>query len=641
MRTTVHGRSEARDARIATPFPAAATLLLGALLALSGCAQMQDLQKGSTGAEPAGQASEAPPPSTETAPTSAEPAAAEPAATESVEPVSGAKSEPVTEPQSEPFADIQAPAQAEPKLSPDNLYKLLVAELAGRRGRLDLSLKNYLEVARETQDPAVAERAVRIAVFARDQENGLEAAKLWTELAPESTAARQVYAALLLRAGQTDDAVTVLAAAVPHFKGGPAEAYPHIGDMLARERDKAAAILVMERLVSSNPDDIYAQSAYAQLLARGGKIDEAVTVYEKVLALDPDDQANLIIYSRLLNRQGKTELALSTLSEALTRHPDADRVRLTYARLLVDAKHYDDALEQFAFLSKSSPENGDVRYAYGLLLLQTNHLADAEAEFRDLITRRERVEAAYYYLGQIAESKQDMEGALKAYRMVDDGEHRLNAQIRVAVLLAEGGQLAEGRAHLHGLRSDNTQQAIRIYRAEAEILAKRNDFRDALQVYDGALEEYPGDTDLLYARAMLAEKMDLIIVLERDLRTILASEPNNADALNALGYTLADRTDRYDEAYELIKRAYELKPNDHYVVDSMGWVLYRMGRHQESLVHLRRAMELNGDPEIAAHLGEVLWMTGNEDAAREIWDTALKDAPDDAKLLDVKKRFER
>jgi tetratricopeptide (TPR) repeat protein len=543
-------------------------------------------------------------------------------------------------------ADVDSPAvtsapSVEGPTSGDNLYKLLVAEIAGRRGRLDLSLENYLEVARTTRDPAVAERAVRIAVFARDQEGGLEAANLWTEIAPDSTDARQVYAALLLRAGEIDTAVRQLDAAVPHYAGGPAEAYPRIGDMLARERDKAVAVAVMARLVGGRPDDPHAQSAYAQLLARAGQTDRAVQVYERVLALDPDDQQTLIIYARLLQRQGKTDQAVGTLSEALERHPESDRVRLTYARLLVDAKQYDDALEQFRRLSQRAPENADVRYAYGLLLFQTNKMDEAEAQFEELIARRQRMPVAHYYLGQIAEAREDIEAALSAYRQVTEGEHRLNAQIRAAVLLAESGRVVQARAHLHGLRGDNSQQAIRIYRAEAEILTKRKDYGEAMQVYNGALADYPNDTDLLYSRAMLAEKMDDLELLESDLRSILAREPNNADALNALGYTLADRTDRYAEAYELVKRAYELKPDDHYVIDSMGWTLYRMGRLQEALLHLRRAMELNGDPEIAAHLGEVLWMMGDRKAAREIWDTALKSTPDDPRLLDVKKRFEK
>lgn len=588
----------------AVPLLSPAALIVGVSLALAGCADLMPAKDSSA------------------APGVVEKAV--PAAAQAPEEVPAASGSAVTETSSE-----------------DNLYKLLVAEIAGRRGRMDLSLENYLEVARATRDPAVAERAVRIAVFSRNQEGGLEAGKLWTEIAPDSPDARQVYAALLLRAGEIDTAVRQLAAAVPHFAGGSAEAYPHIAEMLGRERDKTVAAAVMARLVGGRPDDPHAQSAYAQLLARAGQTDRAVQVYETVLALDPDDQQTLIIYARLLQRQGKVDSALGTLSNALDRRPESDRVRLTYARLLVDAKRFDDALAQFERLSKRTPDNADVRYAYGLLLMQTNRAKEAEVQFKELIARRERLPVAYYYLGQIAESLEDIEAALAAYRKVTDGEYRLNAQIRAAVLLAESGRLVQARAHLHGLRSDNSQQAVRIYRAEAEILTKREDYEDAMQVYDGALADYPQDTDLLYSRAMLAEKMDDLERLEQDLRSILDREPNNADALNALGYTLADRTDRYSEAYELVKRAYELKPDDHYVIDSMGWTLYRMGRHQEALMHLRRAMELNGDPEIAAHLGEVLWVSGDKQGAMEIWDTALKGTPDDPRLLDVKKRFEK
>ncbi len=588
----------------AVPLLSPAALIVGVSLALAGCADLMPAKDSNA------------------APGAVEKAA--PAVAQAPEEVPAASGSAVTETSSE-----------------DNLYKLLVAEIAGRRGRMDLSLENYLEVARATRDPAVAERAVRIAVFSRNQEGGLEAGELWTEIAPDSPDARQVYAALLLRAGEIDTAVRQLAAAVPQFAGGSAEAYPHIAEMLGRERDKTVAAAVMARLVGGRPDDPHAQSAYAQLLARAGQTDRAVQVYETVLALDPDDQQTLIIYARLLQRQGKVDSALGTLSNALDRRPESDRVRLTYARLLVDAKQYDDALAQFERLSKRTPDNADVRYAYGLLLMQTNRAKEAEVQFKGLIARRERLPVAYYYLGQIAESLEDIEAALAAYRKVTDGEYRLNAQIRAAVLLAESGRLVQARAHLHGLRSDNSQQAIRIYRAEAEILTKRKDYGDAMQVYDGALADYPQDTDLLYSRAMLAEKMDDLERLEQDLRSILDREPNNADALNALGYTLADRTDRYSEAYELVKRAYELKPDDHYVIDSMGWTLYRMGRHQEALMHLRRAMELNGDPEIAAHLGEVLWVSGDKQGAMEIWDTALKGTPDDPRLLDVKKRFEK
>lgn len=189
------------------------------------------------------------------------------------------------------------------------------------------------------------------------------------------------------------------------------------------------------------------------------------------------------------------------------------------------------------------------------------------------------------------------------------------------------------------MESRNVKEAVRVYRAEAEILTNADRLNEAIEVYSLALDEFPENSDLLYARAMLAEKLDRLDVLEADLRSILSREPNNAEALNALGYTLADRTDRYDEALELIKQALALQPDDYYIVDSMGWVMYRMGRHQESIEHLRRAMTLSDDSEIAAHLGEVLWVTGDKQEAQEIWNTALESTPDDERLLDVIKRF--
>ncbi|TFH46204.1 MAG: tetratricopeptide repeat protein, partial [Lysobacterales bacterium] len=344
------GRNHQRRASAGSLLTAA--LLMGASLVVASCADLM-------------------PAKDETVP------AERPAAVESAAPAVSEAPAPGTEKAPAAGASVAAASNE------DNLYKLLVAEIAGRRGRMDLSLENYLDVARTTRDPAVAERAVRIAVFARNQEGGLEAASLWTEIAPDSTDARQVYAALLLRAGEVDTAVRQLGAAVPHFAGGSAEAYPHIADMLARERDKTIAVAVMARLVGGRPDDANAQSAYAQLLARSGQTERALEVYETVLALDPDDQQTLIIYARLLQREGKSDSAIGKLKSALERRPDSDRVRLTYARLLVDAKHYDEALAQFARLSKRAPENADVRYAYGLLLMQTNHMQEAEAQFNE------------------------------------------------------------------------------------------------------------------------------------------------------------------------------------------------------------------------------------------------------------------
>ena len=519
------------------------------------------------------------------------------------------------------------------------LYKLLVGELASHRGDVPLSLEHYLDVARETRDAGVAARAAKLAVFARDEAKALEAARLWSDAEPSSVEARQVLASLLIRTGDVDGAVVHLEEIVEALADPPGAGFRRAADLLASERDREAASAAMRRLVLGHEDDAAAHLALARLLVRIGWIEEASPAVERAYELDPDDPRTAVLRARVRQRTDDVEGALRVLEEFLERVPDSSMVRMTYARTLVDTRRYEQARAEFEHLVAEDPENDDARYALGLLLVQTSRLDAAKRQFEKLVSRDSRRDAAYYYLARIAESEQRPADAIASYRRVRRGEHRLNAQIRVAVLFAEGGDLEAARRHLHGVRSENTGETVRIYNAEAGLLTRAERYDEAMAVYDASLEELPGNPDLLYARGMLAVEMGRLDILERDMRDILAREPDNADALNALGYTLADRTDRYEEAYALIKRAIELKPDDHYIVDSLGWVLHRMGRHEEALVQLRRAMSLNPDPEIAAHLGEVLWVLGNRVEARAVWSTALEAAPDDERLLDVIERF--
>ena len=525
--------------------------------------------------------------------------------------------------------------------SKDVLYKLLVGEMAARRGDPKLAVKNYLEAAHETRDPAVAERAVRLSVFAKDEEQGLEAAELWTTLQPANDEALQVYAALLLRAGDVDEAVDRFETLIARWDKQSSETpgISRIADMLTREPDTSKSLEVMERLVAERADEPDALFALASVAARADKLGRALELLAKVREIEPDNTAARVFYARILQQQGDVDGAITSLAAALEKSPDDQSIRMSYARLLVDAERYEEALGQFNLLVEARPENGDVRYAVGLLLLQTERPDEAETHFQALIDMGNRVQVSHFYLGQIAESKKDFASAIASYSRVSSGDHYLNAAIRIAVLTAEQGDVAGAREQLHALPRRNDADDIRLIRAEAEILISNDDREGAMGVFDAAVAQYPDNNDILYARAMLAENLDRIDVLERDLRKIIASDPENADALNALGYTLADRTDRHEEAFELISRALALKPDNHYIVDSMGWVLYRLGRYDEALKQLRRAMSLQGDPEIAAHLGEVLWVTGEKQEAREVLKTALESAPDDERLLELIKKF--
>ncbi len=533
-------------------------------------------------------------------------------------------------------------ADSSSKFSTAVIYKLLTAEIARKRNRLGLAVNLYLEAAEESRDAAVAERATRMAVFARDQERSLKAVMLWNQLAPHNLAAKQVHAALLIRANRTTEAAHALSALIDEADGSPSprNGFQLVTRILSRQKDKKRAFKIMEALVKKRPDDVRAIYILAQLAVRVGNLDQAKTLLQRVLELEPEHPQAPLFLARILQSKGETNAAIALLSDALKRNP-AKTTRFTYARMLVDAKHYEAARKEFEQLVKETPDNADAHYALGLLLLQTGHIEAARVPFEQLIQMGKRLHVTHYYLGQIEESGKHLEAAIKAYGKVSGGEHFLQAQIRIAVLLANQGKFGEARQHLHGLERKTPAQAVRIQRVEAEILTRAGKLEAALKVYNAALLERPTNDDLLYARAMLAVRLDRIDVVERDLRDILSRNPDNADALNALGFSLADQTRRYPEAMALIQQALTLKPDDHYVIDSMGWVLYRLGRYPEALNFLRRAFALKDDPEIAAHLGEVLWTMGNKEDAKAIWQGALDKAPANQNLLDAIKRFKK
>jgi len=321
--------------------------------------------------------------------------------------------------------------------------------------------------------------------------------------------------------------------------------------------------------------------------------------------------------------------------------PGDQQLRLAYARLLVDMKQYDKARIEFEKLHQKSPRDADLLYTLGLLALEAQRFDDARRYLKALLKLGKRRDEALYYLGRIEESQGNHRRAIEYYEQVRNGEYRFDARLRSAFLLARDGKLEEAIAALEkmaaGSQSDGS--LVRIYLAEGEIYNQAGRYRDAIRAYNKGLKIAPGNSDLLYARGLTAERVDDLEMLESDMRRILEANPDDAAALNALGFTLADRTDRLQEAYELIQRAIELNPDDPAIIDSFGWVNYRLGNIDEAIRLLRKALSKMDDPEIAAHLGEVLWVTGRHDEARKVWQRALKKSPEDPVILKTMKRL--
>ncbi|HEY0720896.1 MAG TPA: tetratricopeptide repeat protein [Gammaproteobacteria bacterium] len=520
------------------------------------------------------------------------------------------------------------------------LYRLLVAEFAEQAGVLRLSAEQYLYAAEETRDPRLAKHATRVAMYGNEAALATRAAALWQTLAPEDREADQALAAVLISENR-------LAEARPHLeriiqapaKQGGAHGYLIAANLLGRASDKKQALALMDELVRPHSHEAEPLFAAASLAAQLEQPEQALARLDQVLRIDPHHLQALITKARLLHATNRKEEAITTLRSAVNEVPDNTQLRTVYARMLIDDRRLDEARNEFRIVDRKAPNDPDVIYALGLLALQANDLADGEKQFLRLLSLGQREAEANYALAQIAETRGDTDKAIAYYEAVSDGDNVLDARLRAAMLVAKRDGIDQGRNYLHNIRPDNAADAIRVWLMEGELLRQAERYDEAMVVYDDALALFPDNPELLYARAMMAERIDRLDILEADLRAILRQNPDDAQALNALGYTLADRTNRYAEAYQLVEKALRLSPDDAAILDSMGWVLYRQGRYDESIRYLKQAFAKQQDPELAAHLGEVLWVSGQQNEARRIWDAALKQWPEHKVLRQTIERF--
>lgn len=525
------------------------------------------------------------------------------------------------------------------ELSGEILFYLLSAEIAGQRGELGAASAYYLRAAEVSRDAKVVERAARVSVYARDNKRALTAAKLWVELEPQSSEAHQVLAALLVRQGDVDAALVQMEWVVAHHEDDTSNPYMLITSLLNKEKDKQTALVVMEKLVSRRPNNVEALYAYAHLAMLTGQNKKALKTINRVLETKPTWAEAVLLKAGVLIRLGEHQRVLELLSSAVENDPENLEIRLFYARKLVDEKMYDDARNQFSEILDQKPELPDALFAVGLLNLQLKTPGDAVEYFEKLIDINKRVDDAHYYLGQTRELEKDFEAAIKHYQEVRTGSNYIEAQIRIASIYAEQGQVEAARSQLQSISANTLDIELRLILAEGEILRKAGRDQNAIDVYTVALQQMPDNDSLLYARAMTYEKLNNIEEAIKDFELIVKNDPKNPDALNALGYTLVDMTTRIEEGKNLIERALSLKPDEPAIMDSLGWAYYRLGQHEKARNYLQRAFKKMNDPEIAAHLGEVLWVMGEQDEARKVWESALSNTPKDEVLLNVIERF--
>ena len=518
------------------------------------------------------------------------------------------------------------------------LLALLTAEVAGYRGDYQYALDQYLIEAEKTLDPGVAARVTRLAAYMKADDKLYQAASLWAQADPESLEAHQFLADQLVKRALYVDALETMQTIDRLGREAQFDYFAYRVGRMTQE-DRQALLLGLNDMLTVNPNEPQILFSKAALLEALGDGPAALETADTLLGLKPAELNFIILKANLLSDLNQKQAAQAFLSEQLAINPDQPRLRLLLARLLFEAQAFSDARVQYQILHEIRPEDGEILFALAMLSIEQADFAQARLHLGRLVRTDQRVNQAQYYLGLVAEKTGDVALALREFAKVDGGYEYLSAQGRIVELISVNQSLEDARSYLAKKKLAHNGLRSQFDLIEGQLLS-RVDAEDALfEHLDEAIEAQAGDIPLLYFRAMSGQKYDRLDILERDLKQVLTLDPGNADAMNALGYTLADQTDRYDEAYVLIEKALRLKPEEPAFIDSMGWVLYRLNRYEEAIDYLEQAFERFPNDEVAAHLGEVLWQSGKTRRAKRVWKEALSETPDSTFLQSVVKRF--
>jgi tetratricopeptide (TPR) repeat protein len=518
------------------------------------------------------------------------------------------------------------------------LYSLLVAEIAGQRQQYDVSLANYFSEAKKTHDPAIAERATRIAQYVGAHNYILESAKIWVASDPYSASAHQVLAQALMRAGDFSTALKHMEA-VLELAGASQFDYLALSALQLNKADKLNLLSQFELLTQKHSDYAQLWMAQGSLLLQLADYEAAIVSLDKALDLRENYTAAALNKARALHKLNKAENALSLLDDLHASLPNHKGIGVLRARVLIDLKRYSEARAAFQYLALKFKDDHSIKLSLALLHMELEELDEAIAILSSLTLDNAMADEAYFYLARSAELQKDPLRAIRNYRQVQKGRQLLPSMIRVSALLFELEGINAARDYTMHRRGEFPDYNIELAQVEIDLLIKAKDIETAYKVADEALVENPDNTNLLYSRGLLAEKLNNLDQLEADLRHIISINPKDAEAINALGYTLANKTDRIDEAFELIEHALELSPGNPAIIDSLGWAHFRSGDLNSALPLLEQAFEKYPDHEVAAHLGEVLWKLDRPEEAKEIWQQGLEHKTDSPIILEVLERL--
>ena len=537
----------------------------------------------------------------------------------------------------------QTKTNPEGAVTAEFVYRYLIAEVAGQRGDLATSGTIFYELAKTTRNPGLAERAAKVSAYGNVGQLTMPAVKLWAELDPTSNEAQQAMTEMLVGSGKLKEAQPFLAQLFVKEETR-AGGFLYLSTLLSRNPDKAAVLKLVQALAQPYPELAEAQFAIAQSAWAAHKDNVALDALNKIETLKPDWPIAALLKGQVLSEQNPLT-AINFYQDFLDQHPDANEIRLNMAKLMVSQKQYDLAKANFPILlanakTSEAKNAAEITAIIGLLSYQGGDYPAAEGYFQEALKLGFKdADQIYLYLGQVNEKLNQAEQSLSWYNKVAPGQHYLEAQVNIATAMARGGKVDQAIDKLDSLDNLNTQQQIIVIQTEAALLVKAGRHQEAFDLLDKAVKNLPNTADLVYDYALAAERLKKFDLMEAELRKTIKDMPNFAAAYNALGYSFADRNIKLNEALSLIEKALSLSPNDHYILDSLGWVHFRKGNLNKALDYLQQAYQYNADPEIAAHLSEVLWQQGKQDQANVVLNEALRNYPDNELLKTTRSKL--
>ncbi len=522
--------------------------------------------------------------------------------------------------------------------NPDLVFRLLLAEIASQRGELNLASELFLDLAKQTDSALLAERATRLTGLTRNGTIALEASKVWNELNKDSNDAQQALSEILIANNKLGEAKPILQKLLLKEKTR-ASGFLYLNSMLSRVSDKKAVLILVADLAQPYPKLAEAHFAvvHAAWIAKDQKI------YEKELTainqIKPDWEMPILFKGQILAQENPEE-ALNFYSNFLNKYPKSNDVRLEYAKLLTNGRKFNEAKNEFIKLVGAANSSAEITIAVGLLSIELEDYDLAEKYFLQSLKRNPKdKDQIYIYLAKIADKKNQGDAAIVWLNKVSSGNHFIESKLIIAEVIAKKESIDKALVFLNTINSNSLDEKLSILQLKISLLTRSNRHQEAFQLMQNEATNFAQSPEFKFDYALLADKLNKYDLMERLLREAIKIKPDYAVAYNALGYSFADRNINLEDAKKYIEVALSISPSNHYILDSMGWLYYRLGKLDLALSFIQKAYDVQPDPEIAAHLGEILWAQGKKKESNDVLELSLQSFPDNEVLKEAFRRL--